>query len=386
MRRTITTVLFSILLGLSQVQAAAEPQSTPQQPPPANSTNDFAKIVVPGGTSVVVALTSPLWAKNVKVGDGIYASTAFPVAVNNEMAIPPGTYVQGVIDALTRPRLLSSHAELQIHFTKLIFATDYTVELKPSAAVDVPASQGSETASAIPPFPEVQPAVAFVYEDVSARSDVLLDVGAQFAMILQTPLALDAKSVAAAVRRSAPLQFSALKSSTHCVPTPGTPGTPDTVIPGTPGTPGTPDIVIPGGPGMPPTVIPGTPATPGTPPTIIPGSPETAETTCPGPPLVTSSAASKDQHTKTFALTNSFHAGGVQLSPGNYQAAWSGMGPRAQIEILQNKKVVARAEARILILVGKSPDYAALPRANAEGTNLLGALYFAGEDFALFFD
>jgi hypothetical protein len=346
----------------------------------------MADIIVPEGTSVAVALTSPLWTRNVKVGDSIYASTAFPVAVNNQMAIPPGTYAEGVIDALTRPRLLSSHAELQIHFTKLIFANGYTVELKPSAAINVPVSQGSETASAAPQFPDVEPAVAFVYADVSARSDVLLDNGAQFEMVVQTPLVLDAKSVAAAVRRSAPLQFSALKSSTRCVPTPGTPGTSDTVIPGTPPTPGTPDTVIPGAPGMPPTIIPGTPGTPGTPPTIIPGTPGTSGTTCPGPPIVTSPPANKDLHTKTFALTSSFQVGGVQVSPGTYQASWTGMGPRAQVEILQNKKVVARAQARVRVLVGKSPDNAASPRANADGTNSLSALRFAGEDFALFFD
>jgi len=386
MRRTVATVLFSVLLGLSQGQATASPQATPYTQSPTNSTNDTTKIIVPDETSVVLSLTSPLWARSVKVGDTIYAATAFPVAVNNQMAIPPGTYTEGVIDALTRPRLLSSHAELQIHFTKLIFANGYTVELKPSAAEGVPVSQGSETARGATPFPDVEPAVAFVYADVSARSDVLLDNGAQFEMILQTSLVLDAKSVAAAVRRSAPLQFSALKSSTRCVPTLGTPGTSDTVIPGTPGTPGTPDTVIPGAPGMPPTIIPGTPGTPGTPPTIIPGTPGTPGTTCPGPPIVTSPPANKDQHTKSFALASLLWAGGVQLSPGTYQAAWTGMGPRAQIEILQNKKVVARAQARVLILAGKSPDNAALPRANADGTNSLSSLRFAGEDLALFFD
>jgi hypothetical protein len=385
MRRMIAAVVFSVLLGLSQGRATASPQTTPPTQPPTNSANDTAKIIVPDGTSVVLSLTSPLWAKSVKVGDSIYASTAFPVAVDNQMAIPPGTCTEGVIDALTRPRLLSSHAELQIHFTKLIFANGYTIELKPSSG-DVQVSEGIEPTKVTPAIPNVEPAVAFVYADVSARSDVLLDNGAQFEMILQTPLALDARSVAAAVRRSAPLQFSALKSSTRCVPTLGTPGTSDTVIPGTPGTPGTPDTVIPGGPGMPPTIIPGTPGTPGTPPTIIPGTPGTAGTTCPGPPIVTSPPANKDQRTKTFALTNSFQVGGVQLSPGTYQAAWTGMGPRAQVEILQNKKVVARAQAKVLILAGKSPDNAALPRANANGTNSLSSLRFAGEDFALFFD
>ena len=63
------------------------------------------------------------------MGDSVYAETVFPVAVNNQMAIPLGTYVQGQIDTLTPPGWLSPHAQFQMHFTKIIFADGYTVEL-----------------------------------------------------------------------------------------------------------------------------------------------------------------------------------------------------------------------------------------------------------------
>ena len=386
MRRITAVVLLGILFGIFQAQAAASPQSDLNSQPSAKTTNDSAQVVVPEGTSVVLALTSPLWARSVAVGDRVYATIAFPVAVNNSMAIPAGTYAEGMIDALTRPGWLSNHAQLQIHFTKLIFASGYTVELRPSAELVSAPSPASQNASVASAAPNVEAAVALVYAQVSARSDVLLDNGAQFNMILQTPLALDAKSVAAAVRRSTPLQFSSIKSSSRCVPTPGTAGTSDTVIPGTPGTPGTPDTVIPGGPGMPPTVIPGTPGTPGTSPTIIPGTPGTPGTVCPGPPIVTSVPAGKDVHTKTFDLASALRISGVQLSPGKYQATWTGMGPTAQVEFFQNKKLVAHAQAKVLILTGRSANDFALPHSAAEGTNSLGSLQFAGESFALFFD
>jgi hypothetical protein len=64
-----------------------------------------------------LALTSPILAKTAKGGDSVYAQAVFPVAVNNQMAIPPGTYVQGQIDTLTRPGWLSPHAQFHIHLT-----------------------------------------------------------------------------------------------------------------------------------------------------------------------------------------------------------------------------------------------------------------------------
>jgi hypothetical protein len=52
-------------------------------------------ITVPAGTVVSLALTHAILAKTAKIGDDVYAESTFPVAVNGQMAIPPGTYVQG---------------------------------------------------------------------------------------------------------------------------------------------------------------------------------------------------------------------------------------------------------------------------------------------------
>jgi hypothetical protein len=96
-------------------------------------------------------------------------------------------------------------------------------------------------------------AVATVNVQVAGRSDVLLDNGTQFEMVMEQPLALDTAAIAAAVRLSRPPKAWDWKSASLCRPIPGTPGTSDTYIPGTPGTP---SIDIPGGPGMPSTSIP----------------------------------------------------------------------------------------------------------------------------------
>ena len=384
MRQILAAILLTACASLSQQAAAQAPQSDFQPPTQDASTHEKPAIIVPAGTKVALTLTSPIWARSANVGDTIHSATSFPVAIGNEMAIPPGTYVEGKIDALRPPGWFSNHAEFQLHFTKLVFANGYTVELaivpedlaSSASAPHLTAGTSATRNSTI----YIAAAFARVYVEVTPRNDVLLDNGAPIEMLLQSPLSLDPDSVAAAVRRSKPLQFTATKSSTRCMPTPGTPGTPDTVIPGSSGTPAT---VIPGAPGMPDTVIPGIPATP---PTVIPGTPGTPGTVCPGPPIVTSVPIAKDVHTKTITVSSAMQVGGAQLAAGKYQIRWTGLGPRAPVEIVLNKKQVIQTNARVVILGIRPSADEVVPRTNADGTTSLGSLQFAGETFALFFD
>lgn len=392
MRRIVAAILLTAWVSLSQQAAAQAPQPGVQPSAQNASAQKKPTIIVPAGTKVALALTSPIWARSANVGDTIHSATSFPVAISNEMAIPPGTYVEGKIDTLKPPGWFSNHAEFQLHFTKLVFANGYTVEL-PLVPEDFGSSasapvSGSGMASHLTTAASatrtstiyVAAAVARVYVEVTPRNDILLDNGAPIEMLLQSPLSLDADSVAAAVSRSKPLQFTATKSSTKCMPTPGTPGTPDTVIPGSSGTP---DTVIPGAPGMPDTVIPGIPATPTT---VIPGTPGTPGTVCPGPPIVTSVPVGRDVHTKTITVTSAVQVGGAQLAPGKYQIRWTGLGPTAPLEIVLNRKQVIQTNARVVILGIRPSADEVVPRTNADGTISLGSLEFAGETFALFFD
>jgi hypothetical protein len=390
MRRIVAAILLTASAGMMQELAAQAQQAEVQNLPQDASTNQKPAITVPAGTTVALSLTRPLWAKTANVGGVVYTVTAFPVAVGNDMAIPPGTYVEGRIDTLTRPHWLSPHAEFQFHFTKLVFANGYTVELpdvsenmmsvsNQGGSASITASRTASAAEANA-MVDIEAAVARIYVEVTANNDVLLDNGAPIEMLLQAPLLLDADAVAAAVRGAKPLQLGATKSSTRCMPTPGTTGTPDTVIPGSPGTPPT---VIPGAPGFPDTVIAGTPATPDT---VIPGTPGFPGTSCPGPPIVTSEPIGKDAHTKTVMLTSGMQVGGKLLSAGKYQIRWTGLGPTAQVEITENKKQVVQAPARVLLLGKKSTSDEVVPRSNADGSVSLVTLEFAGESFALFFD
>jgi hypothetical protein len=324
-----------------------------------------ATIALPIGTKVTLALSTPIWAKTAKSGDAVYAVTAFPVVSSNSMAIPIGTYVLGEIDAVTKPSWRDARALFQMHFSKIIFANGYTLELESAP---------------------VQAATATVHVEVTSRNDILLDNGAQFEMILQTPLALEANRIAEAVRRTRPLPIVPAKSASVCRLIPATPGTSDTVIPGTSGTPGTPDIVIPGAGGAPPTVIPGIPPTQGTPPTIIPGSPGMPAVPCPAPGAVIPGPSGPQIHTQTFQVASDLAVSGTKLSPGSYEVTWLGTDAAVQVDLLRNGKAIVRAAAHVAALPVESTVDKVLTRTNADGSTSIASLEFAGESFALILD
>lgn len=273
------------LLGFPAIAAAVQSQPAPTQPSPASSS---PSITIPSGTKIELVVTRPEWADSAKEGDTIYGQTSFPVVAGGTMGIPAGTYVEGMIESVTKPTRKLQRAEIQVLFTKIIFANGYTVEL-PGAASAAP---GSPDPGGKPPA-QGETLMAITIQTTTAN-DLLLDNGAEVEMMLGAPLELDAKQVAQSIplsRMPAPGQ---LQSATLCrsIPgSPGTPGTPDTVIPGSPGTP---DITIPQGPDLPDITIPGTPATPDT---VIPGTPGTPDDpgyTCPAKPLVISSVPITD--------------------------------------------------------------------------------------------
>ncbi len=86
-------------------------------------------LVIPAGTKVPLTLRQAIWTKNAREGDSVYAQTSFPVVINEVIAIPAGTYVQGKISRVQRPGKVKGKAEVQVNFTSMIFPSGYTVML-----------------------------------------------------------------------------------------------------------------------------------------------------------------------------------------------------------------------------------------------------------------
>ena len=115
-------------------QVASHAAPVPQNNPPAAAGDS---ITVPAGTRVPLTMKQGLTTKNARPGDPVYAQTSFPIVMNDRIAIPPGTFVQGEIRRVQRPGRVKGRAELQMSFTSMIFPNGYTL-LLPGAVQGTP--------------------------------------------------------------------------------------------------------------------------------------------------------------------------------------------------------------------------------------------------------
>jgi len=105
-------------------QPAAAPPSDAPLATPVKKT-----YTVPSGTKVLLQLRSGINTKSAKPGDGVYLASTFPVVVGNKVMIPAGVYVQGVVDQVVRAGRVKGRAQLDMHFTSIIFPNGTVVEV-----------------------------------------------------------------------------------------------------------------------------------------------------------------------------------------------------------------------------------------------------------------
>lgn len=139
-------LLASLILAASAALAQSAPvdlnapqqSSTPQLKATRPASSDPAQqITLPTGTKLPLALKHAITTKSARDGDAVYAETTFPVVVNDQIIIPAGAYVQGVISNVKRPGRVKGRAEVLVHFNTLIFPNGYTL-LLPGAVDNVP--------------------------------------------------------------------------------------------------------------------------------------------------------------------------------------------------------------------------------------------------------
>ena len=123
--------LFALLVGsicLAQEPVARQTVSASSPDQPAGAP-ERTNITVPAGTRIPVKLTYSLSSKTARVGDTVHVVTVFPVTVDTSVAIPAGTYLEGVIDSVTK-RPSHGRPAFQMRFTQLLFANGYTVDVE----------------------------------------------------------------------------------------------------------------------------------------------------------------------------------------------------------------------------------------------------------------
>jgi hypothetical protein len=230
---TFRLVAFAAIASLFSAQMPTAP------PAP---TSSLASITVPPGTLVALKLISTIKSKSTKPGDPVRAIVAFPLAIDTQVAIPAGTYVEGIIDKIDAHPSRGANPSAQIRFNRLLFAKGYSVPLvaantqaylreinDPQRLPDTLAdaregapSLGEGFASGqsnpqLPPLPSgpsptkvagiamgssvgvLVLALVLGHHHAANMNYVLFDAGWQFQMAIQEPLTLDVGQISAAM-------------------------------------------------------------------------------------------------------------------------------------------------------------------------------------------
>jgi type IV secretion system protein VirB10 len=106
-----------------ETATAVQPADTPSSVPAKKT------YTVPAGTKVLLQVRSAVNTRSAKPGDGVYLASTFPVVVGNRVMIPAGVYVQGVVDRVARAGHVKGRAQLDMHFTSIIFPNGTVVEI-----------------------------------------------------------------------------------------------------------------------------------------------------------------------------------------------------------------------------------------------------------------
>lgn len=238
MRLMLLAGLLTASTCLAQTPA---PGPLAQNQTSADATKRDGEITIPAGTRVPVTLSSPIHLKAVRKGDTVRVATAFPVTVGTQLAIPAGTYLEGVIDKIQK-HVRAGDAHLQLHFTRMVYANGYEVALTDASATaknsdsderlpgqemrSYPGVMSNslmpQQAPTPPPLPQVGPSkgtVIGVAVGVAAAvtvvgillahhsgggSDTVIDAGTQFDLIFQAPITVDEARMASVPSGSAP--------------------------------------------------------------------------------------------------------------------------------------------------------------------------------------
>lgn len=114
--------------GVQSTQEVPAPAS-PAAPNPDPAAPARKTYTVPAGTKVLLQLRSAVNTKSARAGDGVYLASTFPVVVGNRVMIPAGVYVQGIVDRVERAGHVKGRAQLDMHFTSIIFPNGSVVEV-----------------------------------------------------------------------------------------------------------------------------------------------------------------------------------------------------------------------------------------------------------------
>jgi hypothetical protein len=139
-RRLLMRLAILLLASSSVVTALAAQEAptgaslgaSPAQQESANpivATSNATQVAIPTGTRLPLVLRNGINTRTAKAGDSVYFETAYPIARNNRIVIPMGSFVRGQIVEAKRPGRIRGRGEFRIALDQMMLPNGYTIEL-----------------------------------------------------------------------------------------------------------------------------------------------------------------------------------------------------------------------------------------------------------------
>ena len=133
-----TTVAKPAATTAAAAPAPAAAKTTPPAPRP---------IVVPAGTTLSVALTTPLSTKTARKGDRFQGQLSSPVVIDGKTAVPAGAMVEGyIVSKVSGSKEIGATPSLSLTFDKLVPSPDYSVAISGQLVQTGKSEAGADTA------------------------------------------------------------------------------------------------------------------------------------------------------------------------------------------------------------------------------------------------
>lgn len=132
-RALLLMLLAGLLASAQDLQATGlRPQLQARPPAPANAPTTPAEpkqIIIPAGTQIPMAVSYRVDGRHARPGDRIDLATIVPIAIQNHIVIPAGSYVQGEITAIQHAGHFHRSALMRLRFDRIVLPNGYEINL-----------------------------------------------------------------------------------------------------------------------------------------------------------------------------------------------------------------------------------------------------------------
>src|SRR3954452_7357681 len=88
------------------------------------------QFTVAPGTRIPLSLINSVSTKSAAEGDRVYLETVFPIVLEGQVVIPPGSYVAGTVTQVKRPGRVKGRGELYLRFDSLTLPNGVTRDFR----------------------------------------------------------------------------------------------------------------------------------------------------------------------------------------------------------------------------------------------------------------